>query len=110
MAIRVANRDRRASMTTKEDRAEAHLEHLISRLPARLARAIRRLRHGQSRWLRLPVALGFLLGAVFSFLPVLGIWMLPVGLLLLAEDFPPARVAVYAGVNWVADRRPHWFR
>lgn len=95
---------------TRADLAEARLEHLISRLPPRLARAIRDLRRGRSRWLRLPVALGFLLGAIFSFLPVLGLWMLPVGLLLLAEDFPPARVAVHAGVNWVAARRPHWFQ
>ncbi|HVI16347.1 MAG TPA: hypothetical protein VM822_26200 [Pseudolabrys sp.] len=30
-------------------------------------------------------------GGVFGFLPVLGFWMLPIGLALLAQDVPPMR-------------------
>jgi purine-cytosine permease-like protein len=39
------------------------------------------------------VALGgaFIAGGVFSFLPVLGIWMLPIGLVILSHDFPRIR-------------------
>jgi len=39
------------------------------------------------------MGLGFLLllGGVFSILPVLGIWMLPLGLAILAIDIPMAR-------------------
>ena len=40
---------------------------------------------------RFPVALLLIAGGVFSFLPVLGIWMLPLGLLLLAVDLPVLR-------------------
>ncbi|MEO6013763.1 MAG: hypothetical protein ABIQ30_09300 [Devosia sp.] len=40
---------------------------------------------------RVPLALLLLLGGVFSFLPVLGLWMLPLGLLVLAVDIPPMR-------------------
>ena len=29
-----------------------------------------------------------ILGGIFSFLPVLGLWMLPLGLLLIAQDVP----------------------
>jgi hypothetical protein len=40
---------------------------------------------------RIPLALLLILGGVFSFLPVLGLWMLPLGLLVLAVDIPPLR-------------------
>jgi hypothetical protein len=43
------------------------------------------------RWLRLPLGAAFLLGGLLFFLPLLGLWMLPVGLMLLAEDIPAAR-------------------
>ena len=47
----------------------------------------------QDSWfpIRFPVALLLIVGGVFSFLPVLGIWMLPLGLLLLAVDLPVLR-------------------
>ncbi len=37
----------------------------------------------------MPVGLLLIVGGVFSILPVLGLWMLPLGLVLLSEDFPP---------------------
>ena len=37
---------------------------------------------------RIPLAILLILGGIFSFLPVLGIWMLPLGLLVLAVDIP----------------------
>jgi hypothetical protein len=40
---------------------------------------------------RIPLALLLILGGIFSFLPVLGLWMLPLGLLVLAVDIPPLR-------------------
>lgn len=40
---------------------------------------------------RFPLALLLIAGGIFSFLPVLGIWMLPLGLLLLAVDLPILR-------------------
>ncbi len=41
--------------------------------------------------IRFPIALVLIVGGLFSFLPVLGIWMLPLGLLLLAVDLPVLR-------------------
>jgi hypothetical protein len=51
-----------------------------------------------NRWLllRLPLAIVLILGGLFSFLPVLGIWMLPLGLLLLAVDLPFLRGPISA--------------
>ncbi|MDR3475995.1 MAG: hypothetical protein P4M09_30490 [Devosia sp.] len=40
-------------------------------------------------WLiRVPLSIILIAGGILSFLPVLGIWMLPLGLLLLAIDLP----------------------
>jgi hypothetical protein len=41
--------------------------------------------------IRIPLALLLLVGGIFSFLPILGLWMLPLGLLVLAVDIPPLR-------------------
>ncbi len=43
------------------------------------------------RALRVAVAILLIAASLFWFLPILGLWMLPLGLLLLAEDCPPLR-------------------
>ncbi len=42
----------------------------------------------RARLVRVPVAIILIFGGVFSFLPLLGVWMLPLGLMLLAIDLP----------------------
>ena len=37
------------------------------------------------------LGLGFMVGGVFGFLPILGFWMLPLGIAFIALDVPPAR-------------------
>lgn len=49
-------------------------------------RADRQVRRGRSPWARRGLAVGFIAGSFLWFLPVLGIWMLPVGLALLSDD------------------------
>jgi hypothetical protein len=58
------------------------------RVPVRISRFIRWLRKPSSFAARLTVAFFLILGGVFSFLPMLGIWMLPLGLLFIAQDVP----------------------
>jgi hypothetical protein len=48
-------------------------------------------------------------GGVLSILPFLGLWMLPLGLILLAEDIPPLRRARARLLDLLERRRPHWF-
>lgn len=50
--------------------------------------------------------LGILLmiGGVLGFLPILGFWMLPLGLILIALDIPPLRRRV---TDWIRKRRNH---
>lgn len=40
-------------------------------------------------------------GGVFSFLPVLGIWMLPLGLMLIAQDIPLLRTPTVRVLDWM---------
>ena len=87
---------------------ERRLELLIRRLPARLQSIVRWLRQPSVRWVRIAAAVLLMLGGVFSILPVLGLWMLPLGLVLLAEDVRPLRRATDRILAWIEQRRPHW--
>jgi hypothetical protein len=49
------------------------------------------LLHGSLRRVRLPIACLLVLGSFLWILPVFGLWMLPLGLMLLALDVPPLR-------------------
>ncbi|MBB3929404.1 hypothetical protein GGR25_000423 [Kaistia hirudinis] len=51
----------------------------------------RSVRLPESRLLRIGIGGAFIAGGVFSFLPVLGIWMLPLGFIVLSHDFPRIR-------------------
>lgn len=57
-------------------------------LPHRLASWMRWLRYPQSRWVRLPAGIVLIFGGIFAILPFLGLWMLPLGLMLIAADVP----------------------
>jgi hypothetical protein len=88
-------------------------QHLERELPERAARVVRGLRHPDARWIRIPVGLLCIVGGVFSFLPVLGIWMLPLGLLLIAYDVPVlrrpvAQFTIWGMAKWVSFRL--WLR
>lgn len=67
---------------------DARVSRLLGRLPGRIEARILWLRHPRRRLLRMAAGLLLVLGGLLSILPVLGIWMLPLGLALLAEDWP----------------------
>ena len=59
--------------------------------PDDLVRHINRLRRHTTPWVRVPLGVLLCIGGVLGFLPILGFWMLPLGLGVLAVDWPPAR-------------------
>ena len=76
-------------MTCPRHASDDHrLERLIRRLPEHRQESARWLRSPAARWVRVPLGLLFILGSFLFILPIFGLWMLPVGLLLLAEDVP----------------------
>jgi hypothetical protein len=89
---------------------ERRLGHLIGKLPRRLQSAVRWLRLPSSRWVRVPAAILLISGSFLSILPVFGLWMLPLGLVLLAEDVPLLRRAGDRVLDWIEQHRPHWMR
>jgi hypothetical protein len=64
----------------------------------------------RTRLIRFPLAVLFIIGGVFSFLPFLGIWMLPLGLMLLAVDLPFLRAPVAGAVVRLRRRGRIWGR
>lgn len=81
---------------------------LLVRLPGRTRGWLFWLREPEQKWLRVPTAALLIVGGLLSFLPVLGIWMLPLGVALLAEDFALCRKACAHMLDWTIRRKPHW--
>lgn len=59
----------------------------------------------RSRALRIAIGVAFLFGGVLWFLPVLGLWMLPVGFLVLSYEFAAIRRHRRRLVVWWERRR-----
>lgn len=85
---------------SRDEAFEREITKLQQRLPGRFGRFLHWLQKPASRWLRLPLAGVLIIGGIFSFMPVLGLWMLPLGLILLAQDLPFLRGPVLRGLQW----------
>jgi len=59
-----------------------------------------RLKTHPNHWLRKTVGILLVIGGLLGFLPVLGYWMIPVGLALLAVDWPWARHLSRKLISW----------
>lgn len=77
-------------MDSKPDFDE-EMDRLQDFMPDWAGRNLDRLRRPQAIWVRVPAGIALTGGGVLGFLPVLGFWMLPIGLALLAYDVPPMR-------------------
>jgi hypothetical protein len=64
------------------------MDRLQKHFPDWASRNLDRLRQPEAVWVRAPAGVALAAGGVFSVLPGLGLWMLPVGLALLAVDVP----------------------
>ena len=86
------------------------LAALVDRLPGRFRAWVRWLLRPESRWARIPAGILLILGGFLAILPVFGLWMLPLGLILIAEDVPIVRRAVSRALAWMEKRWPGLFR
>jgi hypothetical protein len=81
----------------RKDRLRLHRQFkLLVRIVPALKNPISFILNEKARLVRIPIAILLVLGGVFSILPFLGIWMLPLGLLLLAVDIVFLRAPVSA--------------
>ena len=94
-------------------RLDRHFDRLNERLPRVVGERIVWLRKPSSRWVRLPIAILLIVASLFSFLPVLGLWMLPLGLMLLAADVPFLKRPTGLALFWLERqwrRLAGWYR
>lgn len=75
-------------------------------LVRRLVNAIDRLKRHPNRWVRRGLGLGLILGGVLWFLPVVGLWMLPLGLVVLSDETRHLRRPRRRLQVWLANRFP----
>jgi hypothetical protein len=88
---------------------DARIEALLARMPAWIGGAIAWLRKPSRRGVRMLAGALLVLGGLLSILPILGIWMLPLGLALLAEDFPGLKPRLERAARWLERRWAGWF-
>ncbi len=96
-------------MTNGERRFQRQFD-MLGRLIPPLRGPMSTLRRNSWFPIRFPVALLLIAGGVFSFLPILGVWMLPLGLLLLAVDLPVLRAPISALIIRARRTGKRWLR
>jgi hypothetical protein len=80
---------------------DRHFAWFEARLPPGPAKFVAWLRKPSSILVRIPLAVLLIFGGIFSFLPILGLWMLPLGLLLFAQDVPWLQPPLARMLGWV---------
>ena len=109
----MAKTHKHGAMHRDRDELDRAFEELEAEAPEGLARMIRRMRAPQARLVRLPLGVLCIIGSFLWFLPVLGLWFLPLGLLLIAQDVrflrrPVGRMTLYLLDRWTKLRK--WWK
>lgn len=102
--------DLRKDAEKHHDRLNRRFDQIEEKAPSKVARGLSKLRRPKMRWVRIPLGVLLVIGGIFSILPVLGLWMLPMGLLLLAIDWPILRAPVNRAVLWIERKWQLWRR
>jgi len=79
---------------------DEQLDRLENVLPPYLSKILHFLREPRLRWLRTTAGVLLIIGGCFWFLPILGLEMIPIGLMLLAIDTPFLRRPVARFIAW----------
>ncbi len=83
-------------------------DRLEDELPKRAAKPVRHLRKPGFAWVRIPAGILLIIGGLLWFLPVLGLWMLPLGLALIALDVPFLRKPMTRLIAWGLEKWSAW--
>ncbi len=70
------------------------MDRFQNHIPTWVGYSLNRLRGDRATWVRVLAGVALIIAWAFFPLPVVGIWMLPVGLVLLAQDIPIVRVPI----------------
>ncbi|MET0220192.1 MAG: hypothetical protein ABW213_06010 [Tardiphaga sp.] len=80
---------------------DRHYAWFESRLPPGPARFVGWLLKPSSKLVRFPLGILLIIGGIFSILPILGLWMLPLGLILVAQDISWLEKPVAKMLGWI---------
>lgn len=94
----------------EEEKLNRQFDRIEGQLPDRVSRVLRWLREPSSRWVRIPAGIFLIVAGIFSVLPILGLWMLPLGFLLLAQDLPFLRRPMRQALVWIERQWIRWKR
>jgi len=70
---------------------DEELDRLQAWVPDRVSKVVRKVRSSEAKPYRIPLGIALTAGGVVGFLPILGFWMVPLGLAVLAQDVPVMR-------------------
>jgi hypothetical protein len=88
------------------DDLDRELDRFSQRLPSWMGRFVHWVRRPSSRFVRIPLAIVLIGGGFVGFLPVLGFWMVPLGLVLIAQDVPFLRPPLARLIAWIDRKWP----
>jgi hypothetical protein len=80
---------------------DARVARVLTKLPKRMQDAVAWLRNPSRKPIRMLASVLLIIGSIFSILPILGLWMLPLGLALLSDDFPSLKVWLERTAQWI---------
>jgi len=86
---------------SRKDELSCEFDRLQGHLPEWAARLLQKVRAPGAIWVRILLALVLIAGGFVGFLPILGFWMLPLGLALLAFDLPFMRPAMTRLLSYI---------
>lgn len=89
---------------------DRYFDWIEQQLPERLGRFLHWLRQPSMLLARIVVSLLLIIGGIFAFLPILGFWMLPLGLMIIAEDLPFLQPPLVRCFQWVERKWHNWHR
>lgn len=89
---------------TDAQRLDAIVEKYADKIPRPLGRFIRWMRKPELRWLRLIAGILFVICGFVGFLPILGFWMVPLGLIILAQDSKWLQRPTLKAITWLESK------
>ncbi|AYD05168.1 4-alpha-glucanotransferase (plasmid) [Neorhizobium sp. NCHU2750] len=86
---------------TDAQKLDAIVEKYADKIPRPLGRFVRWMRKPELRWIRLVAGILFVLCGCAGFLPILGFWMVPLGLIILAQDSKWLQRPTLKAIEWL---------
>ena len=83
---------------------DEELDGVEPRLPKRMARLVHKVRSPGAAAFRIPLGIALIAAGFVGFLPILGFWMAPLGLAIIAQDVPFLRRPLARALAWINRR------